>query len=61
MLFGEGFSAEADQFEELLEKGLIEKKGNTFLFMGAKIGVGKAKAREWIKDNQTTIQETLTP
>jgi recombination protein RecA len=61
ILYGEGFSKEADQFDELLEKGMIEKKGNTFLFMGAKIGVGKAKAREWIKDNQTTIQETLTP
>lgn len=59
MIFGKGFSQEADQFSELLEKGLIEKSGNTYSFMGAKIGVGQRKAEEWIKDNQTTINETF--
>ncbi len=49
MIYGSGFSAEADQFEEELASGVIEKKGNTFFRNGEKLGVGKLKAQEALK------------
>lgn len=49
MVFGEGFSVSADQFEEELASGKITKQGNTFLRDGVKLGVGKLKAQEALK------------
>lgn len=57
MVFGEGFSAEADLFEDALDKGIIEKKGNSYLFGGEKIATGKQKARESLKDE--TLQQAV--
>lgn len=49
MIFGEGFSAEADLLQELLDKGEVTKKGNTFYRGEEKLGVGLTKAREALK------------
>lgn len=49
MIFGEGFSAEADLLQELLDNGEVTKKGNTFWRGEVKLGVGLAKARETLK------------
>lgn len=51
MLYGQGFSAEADVLQELLDSGEVTKKGNTYFRGETKMGVGSAKAREWLKDN----------
>lgn len=50
MLFGKGFSKEADLFQELLEKGEITKQGNTYYRGETKLGVGLNKAREALKN-----------
>lgn len=46
MLYGQGFSAEADRFQELLDKGEITKVGNTYWYGETKLGIGLNKARE---------------
>lgn len=50
LIFGSGFNAQADQFEDELESGRITKVGNTFFRDGEKLGVGKTKAMEALKD-----------
>lgn len=49
MIFGQGFSAEADLLQELLDSGEVTKKGNTFWKGDVKLGVGLTKAREALK------------
>lgn len=49
MIYGQGFSKEADLLQELLDKGEVVKKGNTFWRGETKLGVGLAKAREALK------------
>lgn len=49
IIFGEGFSAEADLLEELMDSGEVTKKGNTYWRGEVKLGVGSAKAREALK------------
>lgn len=51
LLFGQGFSKEADLLDEYLKSGEIVKKGNTYFKGKEKMGVGAAKAREWLKTN----------
>lgn len=49
MLYGSGFSAEADLLQELLDSGEVVKKGNSYFRGETKLGVGLAKAREALK------------
>ena len=49
MIFGEGFSAEADLLQELLDSGEVTKVGNTYWRGKVKLGIGLAKAREALK------------
>lgn len=53
MIFGEGFSAEADLLQELLDKGEVTKNGNTFWRGEQKLGTGLTKAREALKAHAT--------
>lgn len=46
ILFGGGINKTASLMDTALDRGLIEKKGNTFFFEGAKLCVGQAKLRE---------------
>ena len=50
VLFGQGFSKSADMIEEALNRGLIQRKGNSFFFQERKLAVGMAKLREALKD-----------
>lgn len=49
LIYGSGFSAEADLLQEMLDSGEVTKKGNTFFRGATKLGVGLAKAREALK------------
>lgn len=49
MLYGQGFSAEADLLQELLDNGEVTKKGNSYFRGETRLGVGLAKAREALK------------
>lgn len=49
MIFGEGFSLEADLLQQLIDSGEVTKRGNTFFRGETKLGVGLTKAREALK------------
>lgn len=49
MLFGQGFSVEADLLASLLASGEVHKKGNTYFRGETKLGVGQAAARAALK------------
>ena len=46
LIYGSGFSAQADLLQELLDSGEVTKKGNTFWRGEEKLGIGINKARE---------------
>lgn len=50
MIFGQGFSRELDLLENALEKGVITKVGQFYLFEGEKAGRGINGIREALKD-----------
>jgi len=49
LIFGDGFSAEADILQDLLDSGEVTKVGNTFWRGEVKLGIGKSKAYEALK------------
>lgn len=49
MIWGEGFSKEADLMEQLLASGEVTKRGNTFFRGETKLGVGLSNARKALK------------
>lgn len=53
MIFGQGFSAEADLLAELLASGEVTKMGNSYFRGKEKLGVGLSKAREALKQGIT--------
>lgn len=60
LVFGEGFSVEADTIETGLELGILAKKGNTIWFGEEKLGVGKKRAREFLKENPSIANDIQT-
>jgi len=50
LLFGKGFSAEADLLQEMLDSGEVTKVGNTYWKGEEKLGTGLNKAREALKN-----------
>lgn len=59
MLFGTGFNKQADALQEAQDKGLIEKRGNSYFIGEEKLAVGAAKLRDWAKENQERLQNLL--
>ena len=49
MIYGKGFSKEADLLDQLIASGEVTKKGNTFYRGEVKLGVGLNAAREALK------------
>lgn len=50
LIYGEGFMKGADLMQEALDKGIIEKKGNSYFFQSEKLCTGLPKLRELFKD-----------
>ena len=50
LIFGTGFSASADKFEELLTAGEITKEGISYHYRGEKLATGKFKSMERLKE-----------
>src|SRR5208283_2461433 len=57
MIFGEGFSREADLLEVAVEKNLIEKSGSWYSWHNQKIGQGKEQARLYLKSNPGAFRD----
>lgn len=56
LMFGEGFSKQADVMQDALEKGIVTKKGNTYYFGEEKVAVGMKALREAFKDSTFTAK-----
>lgn len=62
ILYGEGISHEGELIELGVEHKLIEKAGAWYSYQGDKIGQGKEKVRNYLKENPdiaATIEQTL--
>lgn len=60
LIFGVGFSMANNIAQEAIDKGVIEKKGNSYFFNDEKVAVGLPKLREWVKENEDKIKECLS-
>lgn len=59
IFYNEGISLESEILNIGLKKKVIEKKGNTLLYKGKKLGVGLEQAREFLKKNKELKKEIL--
>ena len=57
VLYGEGISLEGEIIDEGVKLDLIEKAGSWYSYKGEKIGQGKDKVREYLKDNPDISKE----
>ena len=57
VLYGEGISLEGEIIDEGVNLDLIEKAGSWYSYKGEKIGQGKDKVREYLKDNPEISKE----
>lgn len=57
MLFGEGISKLGEIIDCAVEFGIIKKSGSWFSYDDMKIGQGKDKVKEFLKDNQKVCDE----
>jgi recombination protein RecA len=51
LLYGEGISREGDVLDVAVQKGLVEKSGAWFSYEGERLGQGREKVRQLLKDN----------
>ena len=59
ILFGEGISEMTDVFNIAVEKGIIEKKGNTYSYGEEKLGVGVKNAINELKTNKVLSDKII--
>ncbi|HEY1758207.1 MAG TPA: recombinase RecA [Bryobacteraceae bacterium] len=57
ILYGEGFSREADLIDLGAEHGVIEKSGSWFSFEGERLGQGRENARLFLKEHADVRQK----
>ena len=55
MIYGQGFFAQMNELEDGLLNGSITKVGNTYFKGKEKLGVGKLKAAQTLKDLLTSV------
>ncbi len=57
ILYGEGISRAGEVLDLGVELGLIEKSGNHYAWKGERIGNGRERAVEWLKERPAAIEE----
>lgn len=57
LIFGRGFDVSYNEIEMAIEKGVVEKRGNTFWFKETKLGVGVIKMTAFIEKNPDVLKE----
>jgi len=55
LIFGEGFSAKEDAFQQALDDGIITKDGGNYHFKGEKIAYGENRAKKWFEENKNLL------
>lgn len=59
VLFGSGISREAELLEIACQRGLIEKNGSWFSSGGERMGQGRDKAIEWLRERPALKEELI--
>lgn len=57
IMYNEGISLSGDTLDTGVQLGIIEKNGNTYIFNGEKLGVGREAAKEYLRGNPKLIGE----
>jgi len=57
IMYNEGISASGDVLDTGVKYEVIEKKGNSFSFGEAKLGVGREAAKQFLKENPKVMKE----
>ena len=60
ILYGEGFSREGELIDLGVEHGLVDKAGAWYSYNGDRIGQGRDKVREFLKQNSKMAVEIDT-
>jgi protein RecA len=57
IIYGKGISYAGDLLNLAIKKGIVIKTGNTFSFIGEKLGVGFEASRDFLEENKTLCQK----
>jgi len=57
IMYNEGISVAGDLLDSGVENNVINKSGNSYTFNEIKLGVGREKAKKFIKDDQKLMKE----
>jgi len=57
IMYNEGISTSGDVLDTGLATEIIDKKGNSYSFGEVKLGVGREKAKTFLKDNENILNE----
>lgn len=57
LIFGEGFSKEADTLDFGISKGVVEKSGAWISYKGGRLGQGKENARIFLKEHSEILDQ----
>ena len=57
IMYNEGISTSGDVLDTGLKLEIIDKKGNSYSFGEVKLGVGREKAKTFLKDNENILNE----
>lgn len=55
IMFGEGISVPGDTLDTGVVMGVVQKTGNTFVYQGEKLGVGREAAKQYLKEHKDVI------
>jgi len=55
IMFGEGISILGDTLDTGVVMGVVQKTGNTFMYQGNKLGVGREAAKQYLKEHTDVI------
>ncbi len=57
VVFGEGISRSGDVLDLAAERGIVEKSGAWYSFRGNRLGQGREKVRDFLKENRDLLEE----
>ncbi|MFP4164625.1 MAG: recombinase RecA [Chitinispirillaceae bacterium] len=60
IMYGKGISVEGDVLDMAVNQGIVDKSGVWFSYEGERLGQGKEKAREFLKENKDILQAIET-
>lgn len=60
VLFGSGIAREAELLEIACQRGWIEKNGSWFAMGGERMGQGREKALEWLRERPAVTDDLIT-